>query len=372
MKKLIFIFLFICNLCSADLTPHFSFYYYPSSANPTTVAWSNNYYRIDSLFNIVGSGSSFDLTAFHSFSGINLFTNGTTFSDSVRITRLKVDTLTISSGKLPFSVLSDSLFTNTRFDTTKNFYRRDTVGFFNRYNLDTTRFAETWNTWTTTSLDSSRFLYRYDSTRFALRWNVFNTSNLDTTRFIDFGDTAHFAHTDTLTTEEMKAKYNFRNVISFFQAVTFSTVAPIFNIAAVFNQVQDFANGLTTTTITASGTATFNGDLVPAGWTKNQSSSSELQYEKTQIFKFKAPGVGGATNIAYSSIDWHKIYNFGAVIKDDTTNISYQSGEFYGTGGSVIYVRLESLQVHVELNSTAYGLANDSGFAYIKYLDPNR
>jgi hypothetical protein len=176
-------------------------------------------------------------------------------------------------------------------------------------------------------------------------------------------DTTNYAHTTTGTTESFLSK------VIFSALVTFQTTSPVFNIAAVFNVLQDFANGLTTTTLTASGTATFNGDLVPTGWTKNQSSSSELSYTKEKLFKFKAGTIASpTTNIAHG-LDWHNVYEFGAIIKDDTLNFAQQSGQYFSNG---YYVRLESLNVVVTLQSTSYGLANDSGYAWVRYLDPNR
>jgi hypothetical protein len=163
-------------------------------------------------------------------------------------------------------------------------------------------------------------------------------------------DTTHFARTDTLTTERVKAKTEFSDIVTFF-------------LSPVFSALVTFANGINVT-----GNATVSGDLVLSGWTKNASSSSELTYTKEKIFKFKAGNVSGTTNIAHG-LDWHNVYSFGAIIKDDTLNFAHQPQQYFTNN---FYVRLESLNVVVTLTSTAYGIANDSGYAWVRYLDPNR
>lgn len=170
-------------------------------------------------------------------------------------------------------------------------------------------------------------------------------------------DTAKFAHTDTLTTESVRSVWTFWNIVRCIGVVTFD-VSPVFNAAV------NFANGINVT-----GTATFNNDIVVSGWTKNQSSSSELSYTKEKLFKFKAGTIASpTTNIAHG-LDWHNVYEFGAIIKDDTLNFAQQPGQYFSNG---FYVRLESLNVVVTIQGTAYGIANDSGYAWVRYLDPNR
>jgi hypothetical protein len=167
-------------------------------------------------------------------------------------------------------------------------------------------------------------------------------------------DTANFAHTNSGITEI------FNSIVSFATTVTF-TVSP------VFSALVNFANGINVT-----GNATVSGDLVLSGWIKNQSSNSELSYWKTKILKFKAPAVGGTVTVAHGITDWHSIVRYTALIKDDTTNYTYQSGEYYATAGGVIYCRCDTSLFRLELSGTAYGLANDSGYVVIDYVDPNR
>jgi len=125
MKKIILIILMFIsvNVFSQTLTTYYSFKTYPTSINKNIYWYGVNFSRIDSVLHLLATGStSFDLTAFHSFSGINNFTNGTTFSDSVRMTRLSVDTLTITSGKIDSARIPSTV----KIDTAK-FAHTDTL-----------------------------------------------------------------------------------------------------------------------------------------------------------------------------------------------------------------------------------------------------
>ena len=113
MKKIILIILMFIsvNVFSQTLTTYYSFKTYPTSINKNIYWYGVNFSRIDSVLHLLATGStSFDLTAFHSFSGINNFTNGTTFSDSVRMTRLSVDTLTITNLKRSIMFFTSLVF----------------------------------------------------------------------------------------------------------------------------------------------------------------------------------------------------------------------------------------------------------------------
>ena len=137
MKKIILIILMFIsvNVFSQTLTTYYSFKTYPTSINKNIYWYGVNFSRIDSVLHLLATGgTSFDLTAFHSFSGINNFTNGTTFSDSVRMTRLSVDTLTITSGKIDSARIPSTV----KIDTAK-FAHTDT--------LTTESVRSVWNFW---------------------------------------------------------------------------------------------------------------------------------------------------------------------------------------------------------------------------------
>ena len=57
--------------------------------------------------------------------------------------------------------------------------------------------------------------------------------------------------------------------------------------------------------------------------------------------------------------------------KDDTTNVLYNPGHFYGTG-VIFYARIDSLMCRAELGSAAATVANDSIFFRIVYTDFQR
>jgi hypothetical protein len=315
------------------------------------------------------------------FSGYNTFTNGTTFSDSIRangytiIDDAKITTALRVTGdvttNLGFNkgsstsigtISTDSLaiITNNtkRIIINKNGYTNftdtvqmsDYVQIIGNLNVGTNITAL--GKVTADSLLGIGY-YVTDINAANIAFGKIDSARIPNTAKID---TSKFARLDTNTTEKFSMRGLFTDIITFATTVTF-TVSP------VFSALVNFANGINVT-----GNATVSGDLVLSGWTKNQSSNSELSYIKEKVFKFKAGAVNGTTNIAHG-LDWHNIYEFGALIKDDTLNFSQQPGQYFTNG---YYVRLESLNVVVVLSSTAYGLANDSGYAWVRYLDPNR
>lgn len=306
-------------------------------------------YYLNGVLQTFGGGGSgtFDTTAFHHFTGINIFSDGTYFQDSVNITGkfiakgTLVDSLVatyLRSGTVPMARLSDSVFKLS--------------------NLDTSNLSQLSQINTNTNL------------------NYFNRKTyIDTVSSYD----PLFAQNLVLTTSGASdtivavRKFSFYDIASFYIAPLIKSLWDfpfgITTTTIVASALATFNAGLTTTTLTASGTATFNGDMDVNGWTKNQSTDHELQYEKKKIFKFKAGTVASpTTNIAHG-LNWHNIFDFGALIKDDTLNFSQQPGQYFTNG---FYVRLESLNVVVIIQGTAYGIANDSGYAWVKYLDPNR
>lgn len=59
------------------------------------------------------------------------------------------------------------------------------------------------------------------------------------------------------------------------------------------------------------------------------------------------------------------------MVKDDTTNVLYNPGQFYGAG-VLFYARVDSLICRAEIGSAAATIANDSIFFRIVYTDFNR
>lgn len=171
------------------------------------------------------------------------------------------------------------------------------------------------------------------------------------------------------------------NVVTAGQSIDTSNVG-FLNQTNIWTEINEYENvsistsleNIGTTTLvdaTITGTLDASGDLVP-GWTKNQSSHTELSYFKEKALKFKAPAVSGFTTVAHGVSSWRNIVEYHCIVKDDTTSRSYMPGNWYATAGGAVYCRVDGANMRVELGSTAYGLANDSGYIYIKYIDPDR
>lgn len=158
-------------------------------------------------------------------------------------------------------------------------------------------------------------------------------------------DTSKFAHTD-LGTEI------FSNIVKF------------------ITNIVDFAAGLTTTTITASSTATFNGNVVTGGYNDFGNTGN---FEKMIIVKGKlGTSSVGSTNIAhgFTGNDYLRITNFDCVVRNDT-NVSGQlkfvkPGSWYSN--YAYYAKIDSLNCNVTLGGGGTNnLVSDSVFFRIWY-----
>lgn len=136
------------------------------------------------------------------------------------------------------------------------------------------------------------------------------------------------------------------------------------NIAEGLN-VLDYTSG----SHNFNGNVTFNDDIEPQ-WVKNHSPHNELAYTKEKILKFKAPAANSTTTVAHGVTDWHSIVLYQVTIKDDTTNVAVHEGGWYTP--LVFYTKADTTNITVTIPSTSYSIANDSGYIYIKYVDPNR
>lgn len=121
--------------------------------------------------------------------------------------------------------------------------------------------------------------------------------------------------------------------------------------------------------VTISGIATFGDDIEPQ-WVKNHSPHSELSYTKEKVLKFKAPAANSSVTLAHGVTDWHSIVFYQVSIKDDTTNVLVHEGGWYTPWG--FYTKVDTTNITVTIPSTSYSIANDSGYVYLIYVDPNR
>ena len=141
----------------------------------------------------------------------------------------------------------------------------------------------------------------------------------------------------------------------------FSTIHTFFSQAGTSIATFDSASGIT-----------FAKDFIPA-WTKNNSASNYLQYEKIKIVKTLMPAntSSPAVSTAHGITDWHTIKSWTAVVMEDSTNFVYNVNQYYGLGPQW-YARVDSLNVYTEIGSSAFPLRGDSVFFRIVYTDFNR
>lgn len=131
-------------------------------------------------------------------------------------------------------------------------------------------------------------------------------------------------------------------------------------------------SGSTIATFDSTSGISFSKDFVPT-WTKNNSASNYLQYEKVKIVKTLMPAntSSGAVSTAHGITDWHTIKSWTAVVMEDSTNFVYNVNQYYGLGPQW-YARVDSLNVYTEIGSSAFPLRGDSVFFRIVYTDFNR
>ena len=141
----------------------------------------------------------------------------------------------------------------------------------------------------------------------------------------------------------------------------FSTIHTLYSQTGTLIATFDSATGIT-----------FAKDFIPT-WTKNNSATNYLKYEKTKIVKTLMPAntSSGAVATAHGITDWHNIKSWTAVVMEDSTNFVYNVNQFYGTGPQW-YARVDSLNVYTEIGGTAYPLRGDSVFFRIVYTDFQR
>lgn len=201
--------------------------------------------------------------------------------------------------------------------------------------------------------------------------SVFKLSNLDTTRFLDLSDTSKYYHIDTLQTENIKSVSNFWNIISFYATANINAVFT-FVTSPIFSAVVNFANGLTTTTMTASGTVTFNGDMVNNGWKKIGSASSRDQYLRDTMIRQIAAAVGSTVTTAHGIPNHYSIVSWNVLIVDDSLTLlpgaNWTSG--YRNPGFSFSIDATNLKYFTPLS--AYSIPGDTLKWYIKYTDYNR
>ena len=129
-------------------------------------------------------------------------------------------------------------------------------------------------------------------------------------------------------------------------------------------------DGTTIATFDSASGITFAKDFIPT-WTKNNSNRAALQYEKTKIVSKKMPGSVSGNDTIGHGLNFNQIRSWSAMVKEDTTNVLYSPGNYYGAG-ILFYAKVDSLYCRVETGSAAYTILNDSVFFRIVYTDFDR
>ena len=129
-------------------------------------------------------------------------------------------------------------------------------------------------------------------------------------------------------------------------------------------------DGTTIATLDSASGITFAKDFIPT-WTKNNSNRAALQYEKVKIVSKKMPGSVSGNDTIGHGLNFNQIRSWSAMVKEDTTNVLYSPGNYYGAG-ILFYAKVDSLYCRVETGSAAYTILNDSVFFRIVYTDFQR
>lgn len=301
-------------------------------------------YYLNGVLQTFGGSGTFDTTAFHHFTGINIFSNGTYFQDSVYITGkfiakgTEVDSLVatyLRSGTVPMARLSDSVFKLS--------------------NLDTSNLSQLNQINTFTNL------------------NYFNRNTfIDTVKSYD----GLFAQNLVLTTSGASdtivavRKFSFYDIASFY-------------IAPLIKSLWDFPFGITTTTIVASALGTFNAGLTTTTLTASGNASFDgynIYGDSTGGISLKFCLVKGKTGANTNSSDtfslpanlrgngFKRIVSWQCNMRNDSAvtgqrkNISPQS--YFSN--FLYYATIDSAVCRIVLPATS-NLINDSAFFSIWY-----
>lgn len=188
-------------------------------------------------------------------------------------------------------------------------------------------------------------------------------------------DTTHFARTDTLTTENIKGAWTFWNVVRCIGIVTF-------DVSPVFNSVVNFANGITTTTLTVSSTATFNGDMINTGWKSVGSAQNQYKYLRDTVLKMVLSGSSGTAitdSVTHGISNWRSIVFTQFIVHEDSADVNSILGLYSnesaaaGMFGGICWTDSRCARVRLTGgNGSSTNLRGDTCTVYIKYTDYNR
>lgn len=172
--------------------------------------------------------------------------------------------------------------------------------------------------------------------------------------------------TGYLTADTLRASSNLYFIGT--DSVVSTSIFKIKNKSLVFED-SDGAKKATLSTnssgdlvISTNRAVAITGDLEISGWTTLGGTDAI----KTKVVKGKTPSSGSASLDLAHSLDHRNIISWSAMVRDSALRRSYVPGGFYGTG-TLFYVRMDSLNCHLETGGTATDIYSDSVFFYITY-----
>lgn len=304
----------------------------------------------------IAASDNITFSGYNIFSGITKHTNGTYFTDSLNVTGaiLKADSIRVSKY---LNLATTQLIT---------------IGNVLYLSENAYQFNSSYGNGILTLDSSSGLLLNYGyysgvgSGLTALNASNISSGTIDTARIPNTAkiDTAKFFRLGDIVTP-------ITEVVN--SLVTFSTTVT-FTVSPVFSALVNFANGVTVT-----GTATFNGDLVPTSWVKTQSSVTKDQYIKDKFVRLPISTSTSAGTVTYAlhGVGRTSIRDFDIVIRDDSTGRFAKSGNIGLEGGSwaqgtILTWGLNDTAVWFRRTANAYNFIGDTAFFHIIYADTTR
>ena len=302
------------------------------------------------------------------FSGYNTFSNGTTFSDSVRANGYSlIDDAKITSYLRVTGEVTTDLNFNKGSSTSIGTISTDSLAFIT---ANTKRIVIDKNGYTVFT-DTVQMLDRvYISGNLNVASNIYTTGNVLADSIAGIGrfitevdaitlkgqDTTHFARTDTLTTERVKSKTEFSDIVTFF-------------LSPIFSAVVNFPYGINVT-----GTATFNGDMVNNGWTEQGGKIAIDRYYRDTILRAPSMAQGNNITVAHGISNINRVVLLSAVIKDDSSGILVPCS---GSSGFVLYAQtpwMDATNVYLRITGNQLNLDDNTDTVkfYIRYTDYQR
>lgn len=137
--------------------------------------------------------------------------------------------------------------------------------------------------------------------------------------------------------------------------------------------VVDFAAGITTTTLTANSTSTFNGDMVNNGW-RTQGGIARDKYFRDTVLRAPSVAVSNNITIAHGIPNINSIVFVGMTFKDDSSGkvVTFGANNIMGVPQTVASSPMfdaTNVYVRVTANMTSLDDNTDTIKLYIRWTD---